>query len=114
MKFLYGAWLAAAVVISDQAFAASTPSFEAPLVRAQAAAITGQYIVVVHDGEDPAVVARAAQSTPLYVYTRSLLGFAAKLSTAQLELPQGRCPGEVHRGRSVRPGGCHAVDGCER
>jgi subtilisin family serine protease len=69
----------------DQAEAASSPPYQAQLIRATVAPIDGQYIVVVHEGVDPTAVFRSAGISPLYVYTRSLLGFAAKLSSAQFD-----------------------------
>lgn len=55
------------------------------VIRAPGVAVDGQYIVVVADGVDPNSIATSIQVKPLYVYTKSLNGFAAKLSTTQLD-----------------------------
>lgn len=58
---------------------------ELQVIRAPGVAVDGQYIVQVSTGVDPSTVARGIGVNPLYVYTKSLNGFAAKLSSTQLE-----------------------------
>ncbi|MDY7228355.1 S8 family peptidase [Hyalangium rubrum] len=85
MKLKHVVFMTAALLGGvEQANAASSPAYEAPLIRAQGEGIEGQYIVVLNEGADPGIMARGVQIAPLHVYNRALVGFAAKLSSDQL------------------------------
>jgi subtilisin family serine protease len=43
----------------------------------------GKYVVVVHDGTDPSTVAHSHGVSPIYTYTRALVGFAGPLTEGQ-------------------------------
>ncbi|MFH8367591.1 S8 family peptidase [Streptomyces sp. NPDC018031] len=63
---------------------AARPS-PAPLVTVRGA-IPGQYIVSLSSGTSPATVTTRAGVKPLYTYSRTHTGFAARLSPAQLDM----------------------------
>lgn len=69
-------------VMTDSLMAAGR---ELQVIRAPGVAVDGQYIVQVAAGVDPTLVSRSVGANALYVYTKSLNGFAAKLSTTQLD-----------------------------
>jgi subtilisin family serine protease len=62
---------------------AGTRAVPAPLTR-ERAAIPDSYIVSLAPGADPDAVAKEVGASPRYVYRKALLGFAARLTPAQL------------------------------
>ena len=70
---------------SDERITSVSPRAPAPLhAAAPAAAVQGEYIVVLRRGEDPRAVAAIAGVNPRYVYNVSITGFAATLNEGQL------------------------------
>ncbi|GAA1686960.1 hypothetical protein GCM10009765_40600 [Fodinicola feengrottensis] len=64
--------------------AAGARTTPAPYVTHGASAVTGEYIVQVAPGANPAAVAQSMGVRPEHVYTKVLHGFAAKMSSQQL------------------------------
>ncbi len=69
---------------SDQSPVSTDAGRAAPLLAAQAGAISGSYIVVLNEGADPRSVAAVAGVSPRHVYTAALNGFSAALNQGQL------------------------------
>ena len=79
--------LGLAAACSDAVPTQSAASAGAPLLTS-AAAIEGQYIVVLNEGANPRSVAAVAGISPRYVYTAAVNGFAAELNQGQLNALQ--------------------------
>jgi subtilisin family serine protease len=73
---------------SDQATTPVAMSDAAPVLSAGAAAIEGQYVVVLNEGANPRSVAAIAGVSPRFVYTTALNGFSATLNAGQLNALQ--------------------------
>lgn len=76
--------IASAVAGTTATAATAAESDVAPLLKAHGPAIPGQYIVVLDEGADGAAVARRHGVTASRVYSATLDGFAARLTSDQL------------------------------
>lgn len=75
--------LALVVVIVATACSPDSPIMPNDPSLAAARGEGGKYVVIVQDGIDPGAVARAHGVTPIYTYTRALVGFAGPLTEGQ-------------------------------
>lgn len=71
------------LLVSGHASMAAAGSGAAPASASAGAKVEGQYTVVLQKGVDPAEVAAAVQSSPIFSFRRALDGFTAKLSPGQ-------------------------------
>ncbi|MFI0357133.1 S8 family peptidase [Actinomadura sp. 9N407] len=67
------------------AFAATPQTAPVPVAKAQGTPAPGRYIVTLKTGVSPATTAKRARATSVQRFGNALNGFAAKLSTSQLD-----------------------------